>query len=273
MAAAMFLRIRHVLSLPGGDTVWLPAIGYGGLTSALRRRLVRSCCAAADEVIVLTEYQKQHAAQNGLPLSRAVVIPFGVDTSEFAFQPMQFSLPLRLISIGSLNRVKNIFLQIEAYAILRRSVDCQFTIVGEDVNSGEARKFADSLHVGRLIQWMGHCAHTEIAGFLHNAHMLMHTALYEAEGVVIMEAFSAGTIVAGTRVGLLAETDSDGRCTIDGNDPALLAEKILTLWRDGQLTARLRETNRRYAERTSIDWTAGKYAELYSEVIRTDASP
>jgi glycosyltransferase involved in cell wall biosynthesis len=269
LAVNVSLRIRSVLSLPGGDTVRLPSIEYGGMRSEVHRRLVRRCCAAADAVVVLTEYQKTKALENGIHLQHARVIPYGVDTGQFSFKPLPFSPPLRLISIGSLNRVKNIFLQIDAYAILCRSTECLFTIVGEDTMLCAAQRYAESLHVAHLIQWKGQCTHEEIPGLLHGAHMLVHTAFYEAEGVVLMEAFAAGTVVIGTRVGLLSRQDVARECILDDNDPVHLAAKILTLFGDVPGAERVRNENRHYAERTSIDWTADAYSSLYEELIST----
>jgi glycosyltransferase involved in cell wall biosynthesis len=263
LAASVFVRRPIVLTLPGGDTVRIPVIRYGGMKSPVHRALIRLCCSRADHTVMLTTYQEGIARANNLRFTNVRIIPFGVDMPQFTFRPRDLATPLRLLSIGSMNTVKDIFLQIETFAVLRREIECRFTIVGEDILEGRARAFAASLHVADLIQWKGYCAHDEIPSLLYDAHLLVHTAWYEAEGVVLMEAFAAGTVVVGTRVGLLAETDTGGEYTIEAHDPALLAETILALIRKPERYRSLQNKNRLFAERHTIDWTAAAYQSLY----------
>jgi glycosyltransferase involved in cell wall biosynthesis len=271
LAVNVFLRLPIVLSLPGGDTVHIPSIQYGSMKSQLHRLLIRWCCRRADYVVLLTQYQEAIALKNGIHPQNTRIIPFGVDTSQFTYQPKQLSAPLQLISIGSINRVKDVFMQIKTFTLLLQQMDCHFMIVGPDILNGKAYEFAKSLNVAHMIQWKGQCSHSEIPYLLHESHLLLHTAWYEAEGVVIREAFSAGTVVVGTRVGLLAEIDPTKECTVDTHNPDHLTKIILNIIRDPKLYKQLQETNRQYAEQCTIDWTAAEYKKLYRELFRKES--
>jgi glycosyltransferase involved in cell wall biosynthesis len=266
MAVNVLLRLPVVLSLPGGDTVRLPSIHYGGMKSELFRRLIRRCCMSADSVVMLTRFQEAAALMHGVVPAKVRIVPYGVDTAQFSFRPKPLSYPLQLISIGSINRVKNIFLQIDTLALLRREIDCRLTVVGKDIIHGQAHAHAEALNVGHLIQWAGNSAHDEIPSLLHESHVLLHTAWYEAEGVVMMEAFAAGTVVAVVRVGLLAEIDAEGECSVDQYDASALCEKILGLVRNPARFAQIQARNRQHAEHYTIDRTAAEYRKLYEEL-------
>jgi glycosyltransferase involved in cell wall biosynthesis len=265
--AKIIFRLPLVLTLPGGDTVHLPAIHYGGMKSPIHRALVRWCCNLADHVVMLTRNQETIARANGVNFKRMSIIPYGVDTEQFSFQPRELSLPLRLISIGSLNEVKDVFTQLETFALLCREIDCRFVIVGEDLLHGRARAIAVSLGVADFVEWKGRCTHAELPALLHDAHVMMHTAWYEAEGVVLLEACAAGTVIAGTRVGLLTDLDAGGACTVDMHDPPQIAKKILDLISDSVRFTFIQNKNRHFAEQHPIDRTAAEYASIYEQLL------
>jgi glycosyltransferase involved in cell wall biosynthesis len=264
--AKMYLGVPFVITLPGGDTVYLPSIHYGGMRSLLHRQLIQWCCHNADQVVVLSQFQKFIMRMNDIRSKKIHIIPYGVDTAQFHFQPKQISTPLRLISIGSINRVKDVSLQIQTVTSLRRHIDCTLMIVGPDLMNGENQKLAKQLHVTDVIEWKGQTKHSDIPSLLQSAHILLHSSRYDAEAVVIMEAFSAGTVVVGTRVGLLADRDSDGEYTVDTSDADILAEKILSIVQNPKQYRSLQEKNRRYAEQYTIDWTAAQYDQMYQEL-------
>lgn len=269
--ANIFLKLPFMITLPGGDTVNIPSIKYGGIRSPLHLFLIRWCCHRADCIVVLTDFQEAIMRSNGINPKNLRTIPYGVDISQFHFQPKQISVPLQLISVGNINPVKNIFLQLQTIASLLDRIDCRLMIVGPDLMEGELKKAAESLNIADRIEWKGKSRHSEIPSLLHSAHILLHTAQYDAEAVVVMEAFSAGTVVTGTRVGLLSDCDTEGNYTIDNSDAAMLTEKILTIARDPQLYASLQKKNRTYAEQHSIDWTASKYEMVYQELFGRDS--
>ncbi len=263
----LLIKIPFLLSLPGGDTVYLKSINYGGMRSPFYRALIRWCCGRADRVTILSRYQESIMKKNRAYPRRATVIPFGVDTNAFSYRPKDFSTPLRMISIGNINRVKDIFLQIDTLAILRRKIDSRLTIVGPDHLNGKVREYARALRVEQFIDWIGKRPNLEVPSLLQSSHLLLHTAWYDAQAVVIMEAFAAGTLVAGTRVGMLSDMEFNEEYTVSEHDPSLLAEKILQLIDNPGRMRSIRERNRKYAEEYSIEWTVMQYQKLYQEMI------
>ena len=268
----LLAKIPFLLSLPGGDIVYLKSINYGGMRSPFHRAFIRWCCRMADRVTILSRYQESIMKMNRVYPRRSAIIPFGVDANAFSYRPKEFSIPLRMISIGNINGVKDIFVQIDTLAILRRKIDSRLTIVGPDHLKGELREYARDLRVEQFIDWTGERPHSDVPSILQSSHLLLHTAWYEAQAMVVMEAFTAGTLVVGTRVGMLSDMDINEECTVVEHDATLLAEKILHLIEHPPKIQSIRERNRKYAEEHSIEWTALQYQKLYEEMIREGRS-
>ena len=89
------------------------------------------------------------------------------------------------------------------------------------------------------------------------------TSLYEGEAVVVMEAFASGLLVAGTKVGLLADVLENG-VTVNPGDAEGLAEKVVQLLGDPVKAKQLRRSNLDFATRHSAEWTFNQYQNLFS---------
>jgi glycosyltransferase involved in cell wall biosynthesis len=263
--AGKLLRIPSVISLPGGDTIYLPAIGYGGMRNGVYRKVIRWCIGEADRTVVLTNFQQRTMEANGVRPKRLSVIPFGADISKFTFRSKAISEPLRLGFIGNLNTVKDPFTLIKAFSILVRKFNCTLTIVGQDVLMGRVEEYARMLGVNDKIRWRGKILHDAVPAILQETDFLIVTSLFEGEGVVVMEAFAAGVVVVGTGVGLLADMGDDRVVVLPG-DAEGLAAKIETLIKEPQVIRELQLSNRTLAEKHSAEWTWSEYKKLYGKI-------
>ena len=95
---------------------------------------------------------------------------------------------------------------------------------------------------------------------------MLHTALFEGEGVVVAEAAAAGVVVCGTSVGLIADLGEGGAVQVAPGDDASLAEAVLRLLADADRYARLQESARRWASIHTPAWTAGEFFDLYDRL-------
>ena len=260
------LRIPSVVSLLGGDAVFLPSIRYGGLRNGFHRKMIQWCVRHADHITVLTNFQKRTMEANKVICDHLSVIPFGVDTSKFVFQPHTPSEQIRFSFIGNLNNVKDPFTLIRVFSLLIRKLNCTLTIVGPDTLNGQVREFARTLGVDDRIQWMGKIPHEAIPSVLHETHFLILTSLFEGEAVVVMEAFASGTVVVGTKIGLLADM-SDDRVTVMPGDAEGLAEKIEKLISQPLTIQEMQTKNRAFAEKHTAEWTWSEYEGLYKKLL------
>ncbi len=263
--AGKLLGIPSIVSVMGGDIVYLPDIAYGGLKSSLHRILARWVIGEADKVTVLTSYQRRIMDSARLFSASISVIPFGVDTSKFAFQSRDIAPIPHLGFIGSINKVKDPYTLISTFSHLLKTVDCKLSIAGPDILQGRAQEYAKSLGVFDKIQWLGKVPHDSIPALLRSFDLLLLTSVYEGEGVVVMEAFALGTLVAGSRVGLLADV-GDASVTVDPGNAKDLADKILHLIREPAKAHAMRVRNRAIAEEWGMDRTFMEYREVYAGV-------
>ena len=264
--AGKLMRVPSVVSLLGGDAVYLPSIRYGGLRNGFYRKIIQWCIGEADRVTVLTNFQQRTMSANGVVRKHLSVIPFGVDTSKFVFQPRTLSEPLRFSYIGNLNKVKDPFTLIKVFSLLVRKINCTLTVVGPDILDGQAHKFASTLGINEKIQWRGKVPHDAIPSILQETNFLLLTSLFEGEAVVVMEAFASGAVVVGTNVGMLADIGDD-RVVVMPGDAEGLAEKIEKLIAQPPVVREMQSMNRALAEKYTAEWTWSEYKKLYEELL------
>jgi glycosyltransferase involved in cell wall biosynthesis len=265
--AGKLMGVPSMISLLGGDAVYLPEIRYGGMRNVFYRKIIQWCVGEADRVTGLTNFQQRAMSANRVISKRLSIIPFGVNTSKFVFQPKPISEPFRYSFIGNLNKVKDPYTLIKAFSLLARKLDCRLTIVGSDVLKGQVEKYARLLGVNDKIQWRGKVPHETIPSILHSTDFLLLTSLYEGEAVVVMEAFASGVIVVGTNVGLLSDVGDD-RVVVMPGDAEGLAGKIEKLIVQPKVIRDMQLTNRVYAEKHTAEWTWSEYKKLYEEILR-----
>jgi len=261
------LRIPSSVSLLGGDVVYLPTIGYGSMRTVAHKKTIAWCMKSADRITVLTRFQDQVMKANGISREQVSIIPFGVDTTQYSFRPHVTTGRLEFIFIGNLNKVKDPYTTILTFSLITRNRDCHLTVVGSGALDGGAQEYARSLNVYERIAWKGKVGHEMIPSLLHSSDFLLLTSLFEGEAVVVMEAFACGVIVAGTRVGLLADVGDDD-VIVEPGDATGLAEKIERLISQPKRLQELRVENRKIAEEHSIEWTSSEYSRLYEEVTK-----
>ena len=206
----------------------------------------------ADRVTVLTDFQQRTMHASGVERRHLSIIPFGVDTSKFAFRPL--SEPLRFSYIGNLNKVKDPFTLIKVFSLLVRKINCTLTVVGPDILNGQAYEFASTLGINDKIQWRGKVPHDAIPSILQETNFLLLTSLFEGEGVVVMEAFASGAVVVGSNVGMLADIGDDRVLVMPGEAEGL-AEKIEKLIAQPLVIREMQSANRAIAEKYTAEWT------------------
>jgi glycosyltransferase involved in cell wall biosynthesis len=215
---------------------------------------------------MLTRFQQTVMHAHGISRKQISIIPYGVDVAGFKFHARPFSMPLQLIFIGNLNRVKDPFTLINTFHALTKKHECRLTIIGSDILHGEVQAYAKELGVNEKIQWKGKLSYENIPSELSFADILLLTSLYEGQAAVILEAFASGVIVVGTNVGLLADIGNDA-LTASPGDAIGLANIIDELIRHPEHIGFLQSKNRNYAETFSAEWTFKEYVKLYDELI------
>jgi len=257
--------LPSVVSMLGGEAACLPSIRYGNMSRLAPRIATLWTARHATTLTFLTRYQRDALRPFNFNRGEGIrVIPFGAENSllrpnnERSVPP-----PYRFIHIGHLNSVKDQSTLLRAFRGISRQVDSHLTVIGLDTLHGALRRLAADLGIENRVTFKGFVPHEEIGHHLADAHMLLHSSLYEGEGVVFAEAAASGVPICGTRVGLLSDLGDAMAVTVSPGDHTGLAEGALSLLGDPMRTERLTRQARSWAQEHTADWTAASFADLY----------
>jgi glycosyltransferase involved in cell wall biosynthesis len=265
--AAMVTRTPVLLHVNGGDLAALRDIRFGGRASFTGRTRLRLAVAGADRVTVPSELLAQRARELGFATER---LTLGVPLDRWppaAPRPRSADEPLRLLSVATLNPVKDHAGLLHALAELRRrGVDAQLSCVGEDLMHGALERLAAQLGITPHVHFHGFLPHPQLRPFFDAAHALVVSSRYEADPIVALEAAIAGNAVVGTAVGHLREWAPEAAAVCDPGDSVALAGILARMAHDDAERLRLAHAGQARALRLDADSAAARVLELYQEM-------
>jgi glycosyltransferase involved in cell wall biosynthesis len=267
-----WLGVPVVLSVGGGEAVWLPEIGYGGAGSAWGRARTRVALELAHAITVGSQFAARYLQTS--VATRALIVPLGVRCETFAETPSRpAGPPWRLVQVADLNPVKDQETLLQALPrIVARVGDISLDCIGEDTMGGRLKQTADALGVGGRVRFHGFLAQRRLPTFYRNAHLHVVSSRYESQGVAILEAAAAGLPTVGTAVGLLpAMAPLAARCVAPG-DAVALADAISESLLDEGGRQVMGAAAQRWALDHDAGWTAREFERVYTEVLESPDS-
>ena len=289
------------------DLIHANSLSMGRLTGAAAGRLPAPCTAHLRDIIRLTraavdDLNRNHALiavshatrdfhiQQGLDPHRTVVIYNGVDCEQFSPRPrshrlrQEFGIPETAFLIASIGQIclrKGLDRLAQAAHINADSLpEAHYLLVGTR-HSAKTESVELEKRIVRLFSDAGLRDRLHTTGFRNNipqllnaVDLLVHSALQEPLGRVLLEAAAAGTPIIATDVGGTSEIlrDRQDALLIAPDDPALLARTIHLVARDRTLATQLaRSARRRMAAEFNIRRRAMELASFWRN-IRTPGS-
>jgi len=261
-------RIPFIVSIRGGEAASVPEISYGLLRHPLLRHVTLATCRRADGLAVLTRYQLTRLARAGLRRENAHVIPAGVSDSWITdLKPKTPSAPYRILHVANLTEVKDQETLLLAFGTILKSVDARLRIIGPDHLGGRIQSRARVLEIDSHVEFMGQIPHSQLRPHYEWAHVMLHTSLYEGQGVVLAEAAASGVAVCGTEVGLIADLGESYMKSCNVRDHLCLSTKTIALLKNHAEFATLTANAHSWAASHTIDWTAESYRRLYEATV------
>jgi phosphatidyl-myo-inositol alpha-mannosyltransferase len=196
------------------------------------------------------------------------IIPNGVDTEAAPQGPKPADGDLRILFVGRPEERKGLPVLLTAFNALVEHVPCRLTVIGaerEDV----LRYVADP----DLLNWIdirGRVSREDLWKELHDADVLCAPSLSgESFGMVLTEAFAAGTPVIASAIAGYSDVVSDG---VDGllvppGDPQRLAEELQRVHFEPERLQAMGEAARRSAERYAWPRVADQVTSVYERAI------
>jgi glycosyltransferase involved in cell wall biosynthesis len=257
--------VPSVLSIGGGELVWLPEIGYGGrgnwrgrAQASLALRLARAVTAGSR--FAARPLQERYDVQ---------IVPLGVDVPSFAAPPERADgPPWRLLHVASMNRVKDPPTLLQAMRlIVDQEPNVQLDWVGEDTLGGAVQRLCEELGLAQHITFHGFRPSQAIAPLYCVAHLHLLSSRHESQAVVVGEAAAAGVPTIGTAVGVLAELAPTAAWAVPVGDSAALAAGALALLHDPFRREQLGQAAQAWARAHDADWTAARFEAIYEQGI------
>lgn len=270
VAAAAFARLTHVplvVSLPGGDLIALPDIGYGVQLTRRGRFWTRFTLSAAQRVTVRSAWMRTEAAAMGV---EAACMPIGVALDRWPIRPPQRRVgakELRLIHVANLNRVKDQESLLQAMSLLRdRGVAFRLDVIGLDTLGGEIQRRCTALGLDDHVAFHGFLPHAEMRPWFEQADLLVMSSRHETGPVAAIEAGMVGVPTVGTEVGLIADWAPDAAVAVPVENSEALATAIERLARHEDSRMRLAHGAQEAAAQQDADVTTAQFRRLYAEL-------
>jgi len=255
------LRLPVIINLLGGDSVGVTSIQYGVMCKPHLRWICLWAYEQAATLTALSVYQVEWLRRYGLRKD-VRVIPWGAEASSFSFQEKDWPIPLKIIHVASLNEVKDQATLLRAFQLVQMKIPATMRILGADYLGGRIQQLCHDLGLDEHVHFLGIVPYAEVPKHFEWANVIMHTSLSEGQSLALTEAASCGVLIAGTRVGLIADLGSTGAIVAAPEDFTTLANEIVDTVRDVESCRRKVAHAREWAATHDLSWTIRELSSL-----------
>ena len=200
------------------------------------------------------------------------VIPNGVDLAAPPSGPKPPADELRVLFVGRPEERKGLPVLLRAFEALVEHVPARLAVIGAD--DEELSRYLPDPAVAGHIEPLGRVSGTELWRRLHEADVLCAPSLAgESFGMILTEAFAAGTPVVASRIAGYSDVVTDG---VDGvlvppADAQALGEELQRMYLEPERRRGMGEAARRSSERFAWPRVAEQVEEVYERALDAPA--
>ncbi len=235
---------------------------FVGMQRRVSRRL--------DRIITVSECARNDIAREfGVPKSRFVIAPNGVDTTLFRPIDEIEKDRNRIIVTNSSNiPLKGLQYLLRAVKEVSRRRPVNLTVIGSPARNGHVRRLINELGIEPLITFTGRVSNEELVRHYACSWIAVVPSLYEGFGLPAAEAMACGVPVVSTTGGALPEVVGDAGVLVPPGDSEALAAAILSLLDQPEKAASIgRAGHQRVLAHFTWERAARKTVEAYLETI------
>ena len=200
------------------------------------------------------------------------IVPNGVDLTGPPTGPKPETDELRVLFVGRPEERKGLPVLLQAFEGLVEHVPAKLTVVGAGYDDVE--RYLSEADAEPHIEALGRVDHDELWRRLHEADVLCAPSLSgESFGMILTEAFAAGTPVIASNIAGYADVVTDG---VDGvlvppADAQRLAEELQALHHEPRRRVAMGEAARHSAERYAWPRVAEQVSAVYEWIVESPA--
>lgn len=253
--------------------------GAGGWKGRVQRWLQRRSFRRFDRVIAVSERLRGELVASGAPQDRVITVRnalgTGGPTLDRTAARARLGLPSegRFVAwVGRMTKEKGPDVMVTAAALVSdRQV--RFSMIGTGPMEGACRALADSLGVGKRIEWHGVVG--DIGQSLGAFDVLALTSWTEGTPMVLLEAMAAGVPIVATSVGGIPEVASSNEALLCPagavQDIAGAIDEVLAAPADA--TGRARAARHRLEGEFEVGAWVQRHREIYHSVLQDGVGP
>lgn len=255
-----------VVSLQGGEAACLKQIKYGYLISQKKKRRLFKTLNVASHVTALTNFQRDELRRHGFGGKEIEVIPYGVDTTKFCPTQKDYDDPLQFIHVANASPIKDQKTLLKSFGIIKDHINCHLKIVGPDDHNLEIQTLCKQYDLKDAVTTTGPIPNSELPKHIMQAHIMLHTSLYEAQAVAVVEAMACQVLVAGTEIGILSDL-AEYAVTSPVGDFEQLAKAVLDIVRRPDVMREKIDKAFEWTRSNDIEATVAKFSRIYERLI------
>lgn len=297
LTVARLRRIPVVVSIHGG-ALDLPKEAVTALQAPLKGTitwgkpfslLLRARNLLRDADLVLTSNPREAALLYArYPEQRIEIVPHAIDSAPFSIDQREAALKAYpeiagrdlLLIVGRIDPVKNPLWVIEQLpSLLRLYPNLKLLLAGACTNASYAKLLwqrVAELQLSEAVLWVGELPPTDprLIGLIQQAKVLILPSLSETFGLVILEAWAAGTAVLASRTSGAVSLIEPGKSgsLFDLEDPSSFSRALGDLLSQPALRQKMAAFAKKHVvEAYGVSALGARMAELYADLIRHKA--
>jgi len=262
-----FFRIPWILFLDASETIGLPEIPFGDLLNPRLRKAAFEVCSKTKIIVALTQFHADQTRQH-MKLDREIlVLHRGV--SSYSYTEKSLTYPIQFLHISYYHPIKDYVTLFKTFAILHNQFPCELVVLG-DGYSANVKELIDSLGIGDKIKFLKPIPNENLNELFSKTHILLHTSIYESQGMVALEAMAHGVVVCGTHVGILADLSEKYCVAVPIGNYQLLAEEVMKIINDESQYHHLKMQAYSWVSGRDLQWYASELEKIYFKGIQAN---
>ena len=193
--------------------------------------IIKNICKKSEMNFIQTEEMKTNIDHflGKILIEKNIIIPNGCDTKLFFPDTDKNFSQFKIIFSGRLVKQKDPFTFLQALTfLLKKDISFTANIIGDGPLRESMEKFVRDNQLTGFVKFSGWISKPELAEEYRSSDVFVQTSVHEAMSIAIMEAFSSGTYVLCTSVGInstLIKEKVNGELIPFAN-PEKLAERL-----------------------------------------------